>query len=254
MESNKIKIMEESDYRKFKTLNGNRPVDTRVKRIAEAIKESGIQVPIVVNERMEVIDGQHRLEAMKLLGQPVSYYVVPGLGIDACMNINKLQKNWGVTDFVHGYAENGNTSYSYFEQLLKQYRSFTNIAIYVAATGRYGGRSTKALKSGDMEIGEKDYNLAREFLDFVSPVKEYFYGNGRLDHWIYVLRVCYLSDKVRNDRLIEAIKRYRLDIAPILRLDQAADIIDGMYNKCLDKKRRVDIVHLVRKHRAEGWK
>ncbi|MBQ2600753.1 ParB N-terminal domain-containing protein [bacterium] len=64
-----------TDYDKFKTLDGNRTVEkSRVNKILKSINDNGyIHCPIIVNERMEIIDGQGRLEAVKQLGIPVEY-------------------------------------------------------------------------------------------------------------------------------------------------------------------------------------
>ena len=75
-----------TDYSLFKRLEGNRNVlEIRVKRITASIKKVGwIQNPVIVNEKMEVIEGQGRLEALKRLGMPVDYIIVPGIGLDEC--------------------------------------------------------------------------------------------------------------------------------------------------------------------------
>lgn len=65
-------------YSQFKRLDSNRTVKTgRVNKIKQSIEKVGyVQSPIIVNEKMEVIDGQGRLEALKQLQIPVDYIVV----------------------------------------------------------------------------------------------------------------------------------------------------------------------------------
>ena len=72
-----------TDYGKFKILITNRIViDKVVKKLVKSMLESGwIGAPIVVNERMEVIDGQHRIAAAERIGIPVHYIVMEGLTI-----------------------------------------------------------------------------------------------------------------------------------------------------------------------------
>ena len=61
----------------FKTMDGNRLLkNDRVNKIVESINAVGyILSPILVNEKMEVIDGQGRLAALERLKMPVHYMV-----------------------------------------------------------------------------------------------------------------------------------------------------------------------------------
>ena len=57
----KNKIYKTTDYSVFKYLKGNRSVnELHVRRLVEAIKEKDLQVPIIVDEKMNVVEGQHR--------------------------------------------------------------------------------------------------------------------------------------------------------------------------------------------------
>ncbi len=61
------KVYQTSDLSIFKQIEGNRvPNLQHIKRLADSIRVYGMKCnPILVNERMEVIDGQHRLMAAK---------------------------------------------------------------------------------------------------------------------------------------------------------------------------------------------
>lgn len=53
------KLYETKDYSKFKFLKGNRAIKEK-RSLIESIEKSGILVPIDVNEKFEIIDGQTR--------------------------------------------------------------------------------------------------------------------------------------------------------------------------------------------------
>jgi len=58
------KFFETTDYTKFKKTRGNRPVDpAHVEQLKKLISDKDLFDPIRVNKDMEVIDGQHTLEA-----------------------------------------------------------------------------------------------------------------------------------------------------------------------------------------------
>ena len=63
-------------YKIFKKLLANREVtQTRVNNIIDSIQRVGyVTSPIIVNEKMEIIDGQGRLEALQELNLPVEIH------------------------------------------------------------------------------------------------------------------------------------------------------------------------------------
>ena len=70
------KVLYEKNYTKFTLLDDNRDInDVHVEALAKSMKKSGQLMPIIVNENLEVLDGQHRLKACELLGLPVAYVV-----------------------------------------------------------------------------------------------------------------------------------------------------------------------------------
>ena len=78
----KFKIHSTTDYNQFKYIKGNREVvESHVKTLSDQIAKKDFQIPIIVNEKMEVCEGQHRLEAYRLLGVPITYIVKEGLEI-----------------------------------------------------------------------------------------------------------------------------------------------------------------------------
>ena len=94
------------EYDAFQRLEGNRKVlQERVNLIKQSIGQVGyVSNPIIVNEKMEVIDGQGRLEALKQLHLPVEYRVIEGLTVRECQAINRKTKGWTITDFVDCFA------------------------------------------------------------------------------------------------------------------------------------------------------
>ena len=58
------KVYETTQYNIFKLYKGNRVVkEPYVRRLVEKIKNKDYKVPVIVDSKMNVVDGQHRLEA-----------------------------------------------------------------------------------------------------------------------------------------------------------------------------------------------
>lgn len=98
-------IYQSKNYDKFRFLESNRMVDFRhVRRLKKSIADIGLIEPIVVNDHLEVIDGQHRLQALKELDEPVTYIVSHSADKATVMDVNNTQKNWSLSDYVTSQA------------------------------------------------------------------------------------------------------------------------------------------------------
>lgn len=160
------------EYAKFKHLVGNRCVEKRrINRIRESINAVGyVMNPIVVNERMEVIDGQARLIVLEELDLPICYVISPGAGIEQCRQLNIGQSNWRTIDYVESYADGGNENYVRLLNLVSKYaKTFKSIdAVFgvVMNTILCGGSSAKHMKSGSLNLPEEDMEDITAALDF----------------------------------------------------------------------------------------
>ena len=115
-------IYQTADYTKFKRLPGNRDVKN-AKKIVDSINDVGyVLSPILVNEKMEVVDGQNRLEALQKLELPVAYIMQEGIGRKECQALNINQSNWTTEQFIHSYAECGYKSYQKLELLIHDFK------------------------------------------------------------------------------------------------------------------------------------
>lgn len=72
-------VFETFDYEMFVKLEANRIVSAaRLRKLIESLTVHEISIPIICNEKMEIIDGQGRFEARKSMGRPIPYLVIPG--------------------------------------------------------------------------------------------------------------------------------------------------------------------------------
>ena len=114
-----------TDYGIFKELIGNRDVDeNHVKNLIKQMRQEYLFDPIQVNEKMEVIDGQHRLAACKELGLPVNYYVVKGAGLQQTQKQNALSLKWKMMDTLESFCKRGFEVYLQVKKFMTEY-SFT---------------------------------------------------------------------------------------------------------------------------------
>lgn len=196
------KIERTNNYKIFKKLNGNRDVATsRVKKIVESIKKVGyVTSPVIVNENMEVIDGQGRLEALEFLGLPVEYIVHKGAGINECLSMNIHQSNWSIRDYIKSYADRGNQSYIYTQTLIEDFADISILAVIMAT--QETNKIQKKIYNGELMVTEEKYKIARERLEYLRRVlKKMRYRNGSRSYLEYAILICTTIDSVDLDRL-----------------------------------------------------
>lgn len=138
-------------YAQFKNILGNRQLSKEhIHALQVEIERNNLLevCPIIVNEKMEVIDGQHRLEAAKKLGIPVPYVQVKGLGIEHVVRMNTSQKKWMMKDYIALHVDLKNEAYMDLDSFIKENKTTPTIAIMLMSDQGY----TKA-KLGDFREG-----------------------------------------------------------------------------------------------------
>ena len=105
-------VLQTTSYDEFGYITGNREIDEpNVKSLTHQIAQVGQLQPILVNEKKQVIDGQHRVEVCRRLSIPVRYIVKPGAGILDVISANVVGKKWRPIDYVKRYAAENNEHY-----------------------------------------------------------------------------------------------------------------------------------------------
>lgn len=223
---------ETDDYTAFRYLVGNREIKPeRVKAVIESIESIGyVLSPVLVNEKMEIIDGQARVTALQKLGLPVHYTVQPGIGVKECIAMNVKQTNWVLTDFIHCYANLGYASYKYLEILFERYgKKFTVSPILYALRGSVP--NNKIIKEGRFTCTEKDYERACKTLEYLSKFTPIFEGEvGFKSYYLIAIAYCYNSPSIDNNKLLSVICTRKIDLDPVVNVAQAVEVIEKIYN------------------------
>lgn len=219
----------------FKSLEANRDVkESRKQILISSIDKNGfIPVPIVVNEKYEVIDGQGRLAACKELGKEIAYTIVGGTGIKECRTLNANAKTWTMHDYIASYAAQGSKDY---QRLLSLSDMGFGIRTYMFANNLYGGsaHSDQTIKEGRAKSSEKCYESARAALEYLRNVKPYTDKIiGRKADFESAVLFAYSDNKCNVRRLTDAISTYYSNVENIIGLESAMDELSKIYNRNL---------------------
>lgn len=230
-------IFETTDYDKFKRLDGNRFVD-HSQKIVESIQNYGqLNSALTVNEKYQIIDGQNRFEAYKQLSLPVRYTVEKGYGINECIAMNSVSRNWKTEDYVASFAELGNQDYIDLKYLLDKYKPFITASTVISLSrGNVGKFHPHEVQSGTYKIGNEGVEYYDKLLAYLCKFK-FDAIRGNTSSLYRVLAFCYMNPDVDNDRLLDIFEKYGYLIESVVDIKQAADEVEKVYNfRCKREK------------------
>lgn len=173
-------VRQTSNYSKFATLGGNRKLnELHLKRLLSSVMTSNLlsSNPILVNEKYQIIDGQHRFQVCKELGLPVYYLMTENFGLTEVQILNANTKNWKLDDYIDGYCDMGLPEYCYLQTLMRKTGYGMTILLAIFASGGVSGSSIENLKSGVLELPHKNRGLV--ILQWINDFKKYYEGADR---------------------------------------------------------------------------
>lgn len=180
----KFQVQQTTDYDLFSFLQGNRNVNmVQVKRLVTSMSEVHLFSPIIVNEKLQIIDGQHRYLASKELKLPVYYIIVENYGLKEVQILNTNSTNWKKLDYLKGYMDLGLRPYIQLKEFMDLYPDFaiksTLHILKATSKGKYidkGLIRTKSFESGDLIIPDLAYSkkIASMIMDYRTFYKSFY--------------------------------------------------------------------------------
>ena len=245
-----IIIHETKNYAIFKRLKGNRDVKC-VEKIVKSINRIGyITNPIIVNEKMEIIDGQNRVEALERLNMPVQYYVIEGADIETARSLNLGRTNWKPIDYVKSYAEDGNKSYQFLLLLIQHNNGYALQEVYGIATGSImtSGWGAKRIEDGEFKLSEKEFQKAQELIGYMEQLREAIKNmKGSRRALITTIAWCMRVEGCDIKRLIKVLQNKYPLIRPVVDTEYLLYDITKIYNEGLKTKaKKIDFDVLYR--------
>lgn len=237
------------NYSMFKPLEGNREIrDRRVDKIVQSIVKIGyITSPILVNEKMEVIDGQGRLSALERLGLPVEYIVHEGIGIEECRQMNIHQSNWGDYDYVQSFAVRGSEDYQRLQSLIDQFRDLPISVVAQSAAQQdmtsVGGGKSNLIRSGNFKCTKQMYEKSKWELDYAAGFKQVArsIGGNKAPFYFAVIYAYRNLEIKQRQRLAEEIRIHALEIPSMGKTESFLKYFDEFYNFGQRKNGRIHL-------------
>lgn len=227
-------IYSTQDYGKFSSIGGNRHVlKSHVNTIVDAIKTNNLlsSSPILVNEKMQVIDGQHRLAAAKELGVPVFYIIHPGLVLKDVQAINSNKKNWKVEDYAQSYASIGNPHYIEYIRFRDKYKIGHKESVLLL-TCKHGANNYKAGGTMDFKNGKfivPNISLAHERARKLFGYEKYYQGFRRRC-FIYAVFKLLNNKEYDHDIMMKKLQYQSTRLVDCVSVDDYLLLLENIYN------------------------
>lgn len=222
-----------SDYGAFRKLEKNRSVmSRRVERLIESFKGGIVKNPIIVNEKMEIIDGQGRFEARKRLGLPIDFIIDRGKGIEDCRRMNSYNTSWQLRDFVISYAADGNENYIRLQKVAETTGTSVNDLLrYCNRTSRAANDKEDVVRTGKLIFTKEDMDKSELAVLMIEEIVDALALTRRTSS-AFRVAVCIMRDTVNynHDRMIRNCKACRHSFAMAGDLEGALKEFSRIYN------------------------
>ena len=267
-----ITVYETLDLEKFVFAKWNRNVrPKKVKALTERMKVFYLTFIIIVNEKMEIIDGQHRLSALKIYNEfrikvglepiPLRYEIRVGWGEKECKELNSETSIFSNEDVLKQELFNSNEDYEIYKKFREEYTFLghnTCIGILSGNIKSTKGGGNKAFKNGEFKV--KDYNesivITNKIIDIVEsgiiPLGDR--GNPQTTYTLSLLPFI-LNNKYDHTLMLDQVKKrqkFTKDSLPESpNLGTCKYYLQKLYNHDIDKNDRISILTKTQMYKEE---
>lgn len=203
------------DYSIFKIMkSGNRKVDERhVKRLVEVVAKENLlhTKPIIVNKKMEVLDGQHRLEVAKILNVPIYYNIVEDMTPLQVAVVNTHQKNWVCGDYLDLFSDGMKLpEYVKLKNLAKD-KDLSNTEVVAFFYGNSFSKFRNDFNSGNFIFDADVIPVVDCWKLFLDKIKLFYHNSQEIWHTQSFIRAFTFvlgNKEIVHERFLEQLDRY----------------------------------------------
>ena len=221
-------------YDMFGYINGNRTVNrTHIEKLKLSLAEKQLPVPIVVDELYRIHDGQHRFEAIKELGLPIYYIVVPELGVRDVQLLNATMRAWNYNDYANSYIDQGNDEYRKFLEFRETYGFGVRESIQLLI----GERANKDVET-DFKLGRlvcNDESGAIEKAMMINEIAPY-HDRYKTRAFVNAMNHCFAIEGYDHKRFVNKVKRQSLRLTDQVTHKEYLVVMEKIYNSGVRKE------------------
>lgn len=227
------------DYEMFKIIKENRNKDNpNYKQLKKSIQTKQIKsAAIIINEHMQIIDGQHRFWICQELGLEVPYTIEVGATEQDVRLLNTAGKNWSMYDHMTAYANAGLREYEKVKTFLNTYGfSINETLAMLRKRTRTNGPVVTQFKQGLFKVADLSHaeKTAETILSF-EPI----YQAARRRSFVFAMLDCLMVEGFDPERLKRKMKLQPNKIKAYVSWEECLLAIQKVYNYNETKERKL---------------
>lgn len=224
-------VYQTKDYGIFKTTEKNRSVlPNHVKRLYQSMLLNGwVKGSFVVIDRSgNIIDGQHRIEAAKQAGVPITYIVENRISIDNIRLLNTNSKNWNIIDHLAYHVKQGNQNYILLERFMKNFPDLRPTECTMLVKNNNSSAERGEFESGNFVV--RDMKKAYEWGHNIMKLKHLFEKGYNKAIFVRALVKVLQKPQFNFDEFLHKIEIRPKSIYLCGTVEQYVEMIEEIYN------------------------
>lgn len=244
MDKKVFEIKETTNYDQFRFAK-NRAIDrVGINKAKANILATGKKcvLPVVVNSKGIVRDGQHRIHACQELGVPVRYFVTDEIK-DKHVPVIQNGRKWGLLNYVVRHAEEGLEDFQYLHN-----------AFQVHGKGLLGIGSFGVLFIGrsftTKDLSNKEFKLSKQTRTFfnknISKLNEIFLANTqhnsalRTEKWVKAISLLLNNEKYNHEHFINRLETTTKTLMTSRQQEPINNALLELYNEKLPVEQKIE--------------
>lgn len=228
-------------YSMFKFIKGNRPIDLKhvAALIASYEKYGYLRPHVVVNERHQILNGQHTFTAAKETNRWIYFRYLRGEKLPAVQGLNKNAKNWNTDTFMESFVVQKRPDYLIYKRFKEKYLfGHRQCFKLLAGTSSY---ANEVFNDGAFKVLQHDRAVL--YAERIWKVKKHFGGYTRAA-FVGAMINCFNNTKYDHDRFLHKLTlTLPAGVPPLSNQTSVGvylELIEGIYNIwCKGKEKKV---------------
>lgn len=230
-------VYKTTDYEKFKILTGNRKTnDLHLQRLVNSFLKKYLISPIIVNEKWQIIDGQHRYLAAKEMGLPLYYIVLKNYGLEEVQILNTNSSNWKKEDYLKAYCDLKVPSYLSMRKFMSDFPDFGIQVSEQLLTNLSGGVNNvmdeskgrvKYFQEGKLKI--PNILMSYENAEKIMMFKKYYDGYNR-STFVSAMIGIFKNENYNHAEMLNKLEHNPTSLQDCTNVTQYKLLIEEIYN------------------------